>query len=128
MGRYQWNVVFLIFLLTMGMHVFLFMALALMRLRLFELFLQSNDIHEIFSALDLWSVDILIMSGIFMSIALVVMHLISRNLVGSFGRIIREMDDILEGKRTTAITARSYDWLAQEVLQRINALIKRIYP
>jgi hypothetical protein len=49
---------------------------------------------------------------------------VSRNIVGAFGRIIRELDDVIDGKSKKTIGARTEDKLANELLKRINVLIK----
>lgn len=124
-SRHQIRMVFLVFLLTIIMHMCLFTALSLMQLDLFEIIMESNP-DAIGSVVDRWSVNILIMSGIFMVVCLICTYLISRNLVGSFGRIIREMDEVLSGEKTSPIVARKYDWLAKEVLERVNAMIEKM--
>ena len=124
-SQYQLRIVFVVFFLTLTMHMCLFTALSFMHIDLFQLLVQDKDAYVVGLAIDQWSVNILVMSGIFMAICLIGTYLISRNLVGSFGRIIREMDEVLAGERAAPITARKYDWLAQEVLKRVNAFIER---
>ena len=51
---------------------------------------------------------------------------ISSRLMGSFERIIREMDECLAGKSRKHIYSRDKDLLSQELLKRINALIDRL--
>jgi hypothetical protein len=48
----------------------------------------------------------------------------SHSLVGSFGRIHRELDEIIEGKSKKLITARPGDELAEDLLKRVNVLIQ----
>ena len=50
-------------------------------------------------------------------------YVLSKRIVGPFGRIIRELDEVLEGKRKTPIKARPKDILANELLERVNVLI-----
>jgi len=56
--------------------------------------------------------------------ALMVAFIISHHLVGAFGRIIRELDEVIEGKRVKTITARPYDELANNILKRVNVLVR----
>ena len=51
---------------------------------------------------------------------------VSSQLMGSFERIIREMDECLAGKSRKHIYSRDKDLLSQELLKRINALIDRL--
>jgi hypothetical protein len=50
---------------------------------------------------------------------------VSCNLVGAFIRIIKELDKFLAGQKINDITARKEDHLANELLQRINAIVKK---
>jgi hypothetical protein len=47
---------------------------------------------------------------------------IAHELLGAFNRIIKELDEVIEGRRTKSISARPEDGLAQELLKRINVL------
>ncbi len=51
---------------------------------------------------------------------------VSSQLVGAFDRILRELDEYLDGKGKKHIHSRKNDKLADELLKRINALIDRI--
>ncbi len=51
---------------------------------------------------------------------------VSSKLMGSFERIIKELDECLAGKRKKHIYTRDKDELAKELLKRINALIDRL--
>ncbi len=50
---------------------------------------------------------------------------VSGNLVGAFLRIIKELDEILEGKDKKQIMARKRDGLANELLVRINKVLEK---
>jgi len=62
---------------------------------------------------------------LFISIAVWVLG-VSGNLVGAFQRIIRELDEFIDGKELKQIKARSKDDLANDLLKRINILIKNL--
>lgn len=52
---------------------------------------------------------------------------VSSRLVGGFERVSRELDEFIQGSRTRmSIRARSKDDLANEILKRINILLKKI--
>ena len=61
---------------------------------------------------------------LFLFISTIFGLLYSRNLVGSFGRIIYELDEIIAGRTKKTIRTRSNDYLANEILKRINYLVK----
>lgn len=49
--------------------------------------------------------------------------IISHHIVGPFGRIIKELDDVIDGRTDKKITSRPGDDLAKELLKRVNFLI-----
>ena len=49
---------------------------------------------------------------------------VSHNLLGAFGRIIRELDDVIDGKSKNVIYARPGEELSGDLLKRVNVLIK----
>ena len=51
---------------------------------------------------------------------------VSSQLMGSFERIIKELDECLAGKRKKHIYTRDKDELARELLKRINTMIDRL--
>ncbi len=48
----------------------------------------------------------------------------AHHLVGAFGRIITELDEIIAGRSQRPIKARPDDELANELLKRVNVLIQ----
>lgn len=74
--------------------------------------------------LSQWSgLIVFVLCLIFIS-ALIFSFFISRDLVGAFGRIIRELDEVIEGRSKKLISARPEDKLANELLKRVNILIQ----
>lgn len=61
-------------------------------------------------------------------LSLIYSFIFAQNLVNPFGRVIREMDEVLASGNKRVITARPHDELANELLQRINAFIARMSP
>lgn len=53
-------------------------------------------------------------------------YYISNKLLGSYNRIISDLDDIVEGKKKGTIGTRKGDVVFEGLLVRINALIKKI--
>lgn len=57
-------------------------------------------------------------------VSMVAAFVISLNMVGSFGRILGELDKIIQDRSQKSITSREEDDLAKELLKRINVLIE----
>jgi hypothetical protein len=53
-------------------------------------------------------------------------YYIANKIVGPHDRIVRELDEVLEGKKTDVLTVRQDDKMFSELLERINKLIKKI--
>ena len=51
-------------------------------------------------------------------------YVISLHMVGAFGRIIYELDEIIAGRSQKIITTRSKDELAKDLSKRINVLLE----
>ena len=52
---------------------------------------------------------------------------ISNKLVGPFERILRELDEINEGKKKGPLKAREGDEMFDELLKRINKLLEKLH-
>jgi hypothetical protein len=52
------------------------------------------------------------------------LFIVLHNLIGAFDRIMKELDDIIAGRSKKTIVARPKDELANDLLKRINTLIK----
>jgi hypothetical protein len=50
-------------------------------------------------------------------------YVVSLNMVGAFGRIISELDEIIAGRSQKTINSRPEDSLMNDLLKRINVLI-----
>jgi len=52
-------------------------------------------------------------------------YFISNRIVGPHDRIIRELDDVIDGKNKRSLTVRKDDKMFAEIVDRINKLIDR---
>ncbi len=53
-------------------------------------------------------------------------YVASRNVLGPFDRLLREMDEMLDGRRERKpLSVRAKDTLAHELVKRVNKLIER---
>ena len=68
-----------------------------------------------------WIVDVI---GLVLIACLMVVFFISRNIVGAFGRIMFELDEIIAGRTKKIITTRPKDQLSKDILKRVNYLVK----
>ena len=69
-------------------------------------------------------IGILLIAGpLSITVLLIVAHKISLRIVGPFDRIIRELDEHIEGKRKGAIVLRKDDKF-EPLVKRINKLLK----
>ena len=53
-------------------------------------------------------------------------YAVSNDVVGPFDRIIRELDEVIDGGARQPITVRQRDELAHELLKRVNVLVKNL--
>ncbi len=53
-------------------------------------------------------------------------YAVSNDVVGPFDRIIRELDEVIDGGARQPITVRQRDELAQQLLKRVNVLVKNL--
>jgi len=73
-----------------------------------------------------WAIFIISTIWFFFAVIFVFAYNISMNMVGAFARITRELDEIIDGKDKKRIGARNKDELANELLKRINVLIRNL--
>ena len=88
--------------------------------------LLFGSVTESVEFINRWA--IWIMAGIWTFVVLVVIgaYIVSLNLVGAFERIVREMDEVIDGKDRKRIIARTNDDLANDLLKRINIFIANL--
>ena len=97
-----------------------------------ELYREMDDFMKyfskpaVFSMIEKWG--LLIISALWLLFVFIIVWVfnVSGKLVGAFGRIIRELDEFIDGKEIKRIKARRKDDLANELLKRINILIKNL--
>jgi len=68
---------------------------------------------------------VLIVTWILFSFITIWAFTVSSKLVGASERILRELDEIIEGKRKETIKVRAKDDLPNELVKRVNILIER---
>jgi len=61
--------------------------------------------------------------GVVLSLSMIGAYVISHNMVGAFGRITYELDEIIAGRSQKNINSRPGDFLIKDLLKRINVLV-----
>ena len=127
LNRYQIRVL----VLVLAPVVILFPALALISTLFFDQLVaavQTGDTISLVDFLEEWKLRFLFALGGLMAIVVTLTFAVSKNLLGAFGRIFRELDEKIAGNRPGPITARKGDDLANELLRRINVLTGEAPP
>lgn len=124
-GTYQGKMIFFVFVPAVIFHLCIFCMLTFLKLDLGMLIFQGVSEEVIAYFIDNWSATVILVSLFFVAAFLIISFIISRNMVGAFERIVRELDEVIEGKRVGPLTARRYDVLAKDLLQRVNVLIEK---
>ncbi len=73
-----------------------------------------------------WAFALLSMVLLYLGCGFLWAYAVSNNVVGPFDRIIHELDEVIDGGARQPITVRQRDELAQELLRRVNVLVKNL--
>ena len=85
--------------------------------------LLSSDEAAIVS-LTLWGVWLFLALAVCFLAVVTSTYVASRNVLGPFDRLLRELDEVLDGRRERKpLGVRPKDDLAKELLKRVNKLI-----
>ncbi len=94
----------------------------------------QNDLGEaIYTASDVasikfvseWAFALLSILLLYLGCGFLWAYAVSNTVVGPFDRIIRQLDEIIDGARQP-VTVRDRDELAQQLLKRVNVLVKNL--
>ncbi len=105
--------------------LFMFLLIAICQTEVRDVIITSTDEAAIV-ALTRWGVWLyLALAACFLAVVAST-YVASRNVLGPFDRLLREMDEMLDGRRERKpLTVRPKDDLAKELLKRVNKLIER---
>ncbi len=73
-----------------------------------------------------WAFALLSILLLYVGCAFVWAYSVSNDIVGPFSRIIQELDMVIDGGARQPITVRQRDELAQQLLKRVNVLVKNL--
>ena len=85
---------------------------------------RSDAVSVVF--LTEWGIVLALTSLIYLGSIFLLAYAMSNQMVAAFERIIRELDEIIEGRAKGPIAARGRDKLANALLKRLNMLIENI--
>ncbi len=90
-------------------------------------FPEEEIIFKTFQMKDLKSIVPWILVILSLSVMVIVFwaYYISNKIVGPIERVLKELDDVISGKRTEPLGTRKGDEMFDELVKRINALIKK---
>ncbi len=105
--------------------LFVFLLIEIFEPELSDVIITSTDEAAIV-ALTRWGVWLyLALAACFLAV-MASTYVASRHVLGPFDRLLREMDEMLDGRRERKpLTVRPKDDLAKELLKRVNKLIER---
>ena len=105
--------------------VFMFLLIEVFQTSLRDVIITSTDEAAIV-ALTRWGVWLYLALAAWFLAVVASTYVASRNVLGPFDRLLREMDEMLDGRRERKpLTVRPKDDLAKELLKRVNKLIER---
>ena len=105
--------------------LFMFVLIEIFQTELRDVIITSSDEATIV-ALTRWGVWLFAaLAACFLAVAAST-YVASRNVLGPFDRLLRELDEMLDGRRERKpLRVRPKDDLANELLKRVNKLIDR---
>ncbi len=85
--------------------------------------LEQGSTETMIDFLGDWKMYFLLVLWILLTLIVVMTYVVSKNLLGAFTRLFREMDEIIAGERLKMpLKARKRDDLANDLLTRINKM------
>lgn len=125
MNKYQRRIVALAFFPTIVLCVSILVLAKLFYKELINIIVNSSPATSV-RFIDEWGALTIFIIWCLFVLILAWGYLVSRDMVGAFVRILRELDEIIAGGERKRISARQQDDLASELLNRINILIDNL--
>jgi len=122
MNRYQVRVLMLVLIPP----VIIILTLSVLSNMFFDQLLstlEQGSTETMMGFLSDWKMYFLLVLWILLTLIVVMTYVVSKNLLGAFTRLFREMDEIIAGERLKMpLKARKRDALANDLLTRINKM------
>ncbi len=110
---------------ALALFLFMFLLIEIFQTQLRDVIITSTDEAAIV-ALTRWGVLLFVSLAACMLGVVTWAYVASRNVLGAVDRLLREMDEMLDGRRERKpLTVRPKDDLAKELLKRVNKLLER---
>lgn len=90
-----------------------------------EAIYSASDVASI-KFVSEWAFALLSILLLYLGCGFLWAYAVSNEVVGPFDRIIRELDEVIDGGARQPITVRQRDELAQQLLKRVNVLVKNL--
>ena len=105
--------------------LFMFLLIEIFQTELRDVIITSTDEAAIV-ALTRWVVWLYLALAAWFLAVVASTYVASRNVLGPFDRLLREMDEMLDGRRERKpLTVRPKDDLAKELLKRVNKFVEK---
>lgn len=121
-NRYQRHILALTFIPSFLMCLLLAGLFSVFYHNLVDVILNQSSAKAVL-LIQKWHIYLIIALLSVFFILLMWAYTVSKNLVGAFDRVIRELDKVIEDKEKRHVVVRKNDYLAKELLIRINKLI-----
>ncbi len=125
LNRWQRHSVTLAVAPALVLFLFMFLLIEIFQTQLRDVIITSTDEAAIL-ALTRWGVLLFFALAACFLAVVASTYVASRNVLGPFDRLLREMDEMLDGRRERKpLTVRPKDDLAKELLKRVNKFVER---
>ena len=105
--------------------LFVFLLIEIFEPELSDVIIRSSDEATVV-VLTRWGVWMFVALAACMLAVVTWAYLASRNVLGAIDRLLREMDEMLDGRRERKpLSVRAKDTLAHELVKRVNKLLEK---
>ena len=124
-NKYQRRIIILVLVPTLVLCATISVFILYFQKELIDMVLYATNPPSV-EFINQWSIVTLVALWLLFIFVVSCAYKISSNLLGAFERVITELDDIIAGKERKQVQARPPDDLANELLKRINVLIRNV--
>ncbi len=125
LNRWQRHSITLAVAPALVLFLFVFLLIEIFQPELSDVIIRSSDEATVV-VLTRWGVWMFVALAACMLAVVTWAYVASRNVLGAIDRLLREMDEMLDGRRERKpLSVRAKDTLAHELVKRVNRLIER---
>ena len=122
-NKYQEQMIFIVFLPSVVTFLTFILIILIGNPIMSHAILHASSVSA-GNMLNQFSSLLVILICFFLFLSIIAAFVVSNSMVGAFGRIIHELDEIIAGNSQKTITSRPQDTLSADLLKRINVLVK----